>query len=59
MSPDPRSTIVDVALGLVQKSPFIKSTQNRGVQLKPQIVAAIGNTSNWIDGTVEKLKFRL
>ena len=35
MSPDSCSTIVDVALGLVQKSPFIKSTQNRGVQLKP------------------------
>ena len=28
MSPDPRSTIVDVALGLVQKSHYIKSTQN-------------------------------
>jgi len=57
MSPDPHSTIVDVALGVVQKSPFIKSIQNQGVQLKPRIVAAIGNTCNWIDGTVEKLKY--
>ena len=54
MSPDPRSTIVNV---LVQKSHYIKSTQNRGVQLKPRIVAAISDTCNWIDGTVEKLKY--
>ena len=25
------------------------------MQLKPQIVAAISDTCNWIDGTVEKL----
>jgi len=36
MSPDPRSTIIDVVLGLVQKSPFSKSTQNRAVQLNPE-----------------------
>ena len=54
MSPDPHSTIVDVALGLVQKLPYTKSIQNRGVQLKPRIVAVIGNTCNWIDGTCRK-----
>ena len=57
MSPDPCSTIADEAQGLLQKSPYIKSTQNRGVQLKPRIVAAIGNTCNWIDGTVEQLEY--
>ena len=57
MSPDPCSTIVDVALGLIQKSHCIKSTQNRGVQLKPRIVAVSSDTCNWIDGTVEKLKY--
>ena len=57
MSPDPRSTIIDVTLGLVQKSPYVKSIQNRGVQLKPRIVAAIGDACNWIDGAVEQLKY--
>ena len=36
---------------------YIQSTQNQGVQLKPRIVAAISDTCNWIDGTVEKLKY--
>lgn len=57
MSPDPHSTIVDVALGLVQKSSYSKSIQNQGVQLKPQIVAAIGNPCTWVDGTVERLMY--
>jgi len=41
MSPDPHSTIEDMALGLMPKSSFIKSALNRGVQFKPRIVAAI------------------
>lgn len=57
MSPDTRSTIVDVALGVVQKSSFSKSCQNLGVQLKPRIVAAIGNPCTWIEGTVKELMY--
>ena len=53
MSPDPRSTIIDVTLRLFQKSPYVKSIQNRGVQLKPHIVAATRDSCNWIDGAVE------
>ena len=55
VSVSPNSNIAEIILGVTHSKPMKKAIQNRGVQLKPRITAALD--SSWIYGTVDSLKY--